>query len=233
MLIDFFLTRRKLKINNEKYEVGKIYNILKAIRFFKIDGSRRLRVEVECILCGKKKIMYADALYRDVENSCMCKNRKHGMSDTKIYSVYANIKDRCYNKNNQAYKSYGEKGIGVCDEWLDKDSGFINFLEWANKSGYEEGLTIDRINPQGNYEPSNCRWITLSKNIALANKYTHRRKAENGTYYGISPLNEYYQFDNANQFAREYNLNGANIRDVANKRKKTHKGWVFGFINEI
>jgi hypothetical protein len=99
-------------------------------------------------------------------------------------------------------------------------------------NGYKEGLSIDRINSSKNYEPSNCRWITLSKNVAYANKENVRRKADKGTYYGINPEGKYFEFDNANEFARIYNLNGANIRDVANKRKQTHKKWKFGFVNE-
>lgn len=70
------------------------------------------------------------------------------------------MKDRCYNNNNKNYKNYGERGIKVCKEW--KES-FINFYKWAINNGYEENLTIDRIDVNGNYEPNNCRWLTIKQ----------------------------------------------------------------------
>ena len=79
------------------------------------------------------------------------------------------MKSRCNNSNDSSYKYYGAKGIKVCKEW----SYFKDFKEWAFKNNYQEGLTIDRINPIGNYEPDNCRWITSTENITRMN---HSRK---------------------------------------------------------
>lgn len=87
----------------------------------------------------------------------------HGCSDTKLYECWKNIKSRCYNKNNDRYPHYGGKGVIVCDEWQD----FVNFKQWAENNGYSENLTIDRIDPELNYEPSNCRWLTYEENHAL------------------------------------------------------------------
>ena len=71
------------------------------------------------------------------------------------------MKIRCYNPKRKEYKTYGGKGIIICDEWLES---FDNFAIWALNNGYELGLTIDRIDSDGNYEPSNCRWLSRSEN---------------------------------------------------------------------
>lgn len=78
----------------------------------------------------------------------------------KLYRVWCSMKERCYNSNNKRYKNYGLRKIKVCDEWKEN---YINFKTWALNNGYKEGLTIDRINVNGNYEPSNCRWATTKE----------------------------------------------------------------------
>ncbi|MBS6006866.1 MAG: hypothetical protein KIB43_07875 [Clostridium baratii] len=82
---------------------------------------------------------------------------KHGLSRTKLYHVWVMMKQRCFNSCNKDYKDYGARGITVYEEWI---HDYKVFHKWAITAGYEEGLTLDRINPNGNYEPNNCRWIT-------------------------------------------------------------------------
>lgn len=84
---------------------------------------------------------------------------KHGMSRTRLYTVWADMLQRCKNRRNIAFLHYGGRGIAVCEEWCK----FENFRDWAISSGYEESLTIDRIDVNGNYEPSNCRWRTMKE----------------------------------------------------------------------
>ena len=118
--------------------------------------------------CGTVKEVCGSFLVTGKSKSCGClkkelcsiKHTKHGFSKDKLYSVYNGIKDRCFRKNNPSYKYYGAIGITMCGEWR---GNFMSFYNWAIKNGYKNGLTIDRINNDGNYEPSNCRWATMKE----------------------------------------------------------------------
>ena len=71
------------------------------------------------------------------------------------------MKERCYDPKSRSYKDYGARGIQICDEWLNDPNSFV---KWALENGYEPGLSIDRIDNDGNYKPENCRWVTLAEN---------------------------------------------------------------------
>lgn len=86
---------------------------------------------------------------------------KHGYYRTPTYSSWQHMKDRCNNPNNTHYNYYGGRGIKVCKRWLDSEKGFINFLEDMGER--PQGLTLDRIDVNGNYDPSNCKWATRKK----------------------------------------------------------------------
>ena len=77
------------------------------------------------------------------------------------------MKQRCYNPKNQHYKWYGAKGITLCEEWMGED-GVSRFMEWALNNGYEEHLSIDRLDSAGPYSPQNCRWVTPAENTSRA-----------------------------------------------------------------
>lgn len=139
--------------------------------------------------CGKEKNVYQKHLKSGSSKSCGCyrskissarmklKNptvRKHNMSNSRLYSVWSNMIQRCNNHNAKYYRIYGGRGIKVCNEWQE----FNSFKEWALSNGYSDTLTLDRINVDGNYEPSNCRWITIQEQ--QYNKRTNHLITYNG-----------------------------------------------------
>jgi hypothetical protein len=83
----------------------------------------------------------------------------HNKTNTRLYSIYQNMIGRCCRKYNDNYKNYGDRGITVCIDWLDS---FETFYNWSVENGYSNTLTLDRKNVNGNYEPNNCRWITIA-----------------------------------------------------------------------
>jgi hypothetical protein len=118
-------------------------------------------------------------------------SEKHGQRHSRLYRIWDGLRRRCNDPKAASYKSYGGRGIKVCPEW---DNDFQSFYEWAMANGYEEDLTIDRINNDGNYEPNNCRWVTpkeQAKNKRNTPYVTYngmiKTQREWDNYFGLRP----------------------------------------------
>ena len=149
---------------------GKRYGRLVAEEFKHYDEKHRDCWGFRCD-CGNKKIIAAANVKWGGVRSCGClaaehladmskKNITHGMTGTRLYGCYKGMMSRCYREKDIHYNAYGKRGIAVCAEWKNKPDVFI---KWAVSHGYSDALTLDRINVNGNYEPSNCRWIPMSE----------------------------------------------------------------------
>ena len=142
----------------------------------------------KCGFCGTNFKANTNDINRGYIKSCGCyqkrrvseANKTHGKRYTRLYKIWINIKDRVLNPKNKRYNDYGGRGITICDDWK---NDFIPFYNWAMSNGYEEnkGLSIDRIDNDGNYKPSNCRWTT--KTIQSRNQRI--RKNNKSGYRGV------------------------------------------------
>jgi hypothetical protein len=134
--------------------VGQTFGRWTAIR---IDPQRTANVICHCI-CGAERSVAGNSLKHGQSRSCgACYKTTHGMSRTSIYCRWSSMKQRCFNPDHSSYPSYGQRGVTVCDEWRD------DFLAFFGATGNPpRGMSLDRINNDGNYEPGNVRWATPS-----------------------------------------------------------------------
>lgn len=148
-------------------ELGKKYNYLTVLKDLGII-NKRTRVSCKCD-CGKIKECALDSLKSGNTKSCGCKKRNiigvahyvHGLVYHPLYHKWNGMKSRCYSLKYKSYRTYGGRGITLCDEWK---NNFIAFYDWSILNGWRDGLQIDRINNDGNYEPDNCRYVTQDVN---------------------------------------------------------------------
>lgn len=156
--------------------------------------------------CGAECVVGSNSLRRGHTKSCGCLMReiqeenlskrpvKHRMSRHRLHSVWCSMRKRCRDLN---VERYGARGIRVCKEW---DEDFNSFKEWAFTHGYSDGLTIDRINNNGNYEPSNCRWATPEQQAN--NRRSNRFIAFGGEVYTLSEWAKLLDVDVRKLFSR-------------------------------
>lgn len=152
--------------------------------------------------CGTVKVVRFSHLVNGNTSSCGCykrdltiaTKRTHGQSGTRLYYVWVEMRQRCQNPRHPRYPLYGGRGIRVCDEWKD----FERFRSWALANGYRPGLSLDRIDNDGDYEPGNCRWVPqLVQN-------NNSRRCKMITYRGRT--------QSLAQWARELGLNYRTLR---------------------
>lgn len=189
-----------LKTKERPYRIvdlsGQTFNRLTAI---KVVGRKRGEAVWQCrCQCGNIVNVAGYALRSGDTKSCGCwkleeiseRQTTHGKSKTRLYNTYKAMKARCYNPNTNHYKQYGGRGIIVCEEWR---NDFQAFYDWAMTNGYnpEAGrgeCTIDRIDSDGNYEPSNCRWVSIAKQER--NKRNNHLIEFNGEIHTITEWSE-------------------------------------------
>ena len=126
------------------------------------------------------------------ETPIVSASKTHGMSKTKLYFVWIGIKGRCYNEKNKSFHNYGGRGIKMCPEWK---HDFTVFQNWALSNGYKEGLSIDRIDVNGDYCPENCRWATVKEqsrnrrdNIVIEHDGKKMILSDWAEYYGVDKM---------------------------------------------
>lgn len=186
---------------------GKRFERLVVLSLHHRDKNHKAYYLCECD-CGNEVIIRGSHLTDGSTKSCGCYrtdtcykmimlNTTHMLSHTKLYRVWRSMIHRCYNPKCRAFKDYGSRNIKICDEWK---NDFVVFYNWAMKNGYEDNMTIDRINVNGNYEPSNCRWVNML--IQGNNRRNNHYITYNGTTHTLTEWSRILGINDTTLFSR-------------------------------
>ena len=190
---------------------GRPENSIIGERFHRLVAIKRIRTNrliFKCD-CGVLKSINKYKVVHGEIKSCGCLYHRHGLLDHSLHGKWRDMKQRCNNPKCKAYKNYGANGVKVCEEWA---NDFIIFYNWSIQNGWQEGLTIDRIDNDGNYEPSNCQFISLSENTAK----TSRRKLNE---IAVKVIKYYLQKGvHFRKLAKYHGVNPATIWQIQNNQ---------------
>ena len=202
--------------------MGTSFGNLTVIEYAGIDKYHNNQWKCKCT-CGNECVVKGYLLRNSHTKSCGCLRKTrakqnfttHGLRKHPLYTVWVDMRRRCDDTTDARYSDYGGRGITVCAEWYD----FQNFYNWSILNGYNTGLTIDRINNDGNYAPKNCRWV--DRYVQANNKRNNRKICING------------ETKNLFQWCREYNItpqraltrmkSGWSEQDAITKPVRQHK----------
>lgn len=184
-------------MNPIEIKIGDKYGrltVIKEVEKRLFNGKPHIRQFLCKCDCGAETVARISKLLRGKNPTCGCQYgyhlTKHGESRSRLYKIWQGMRNRCQYAKHAEYVNYGLRGIKVCDEW----QTYEPFRDWAKENGYQEDLTIDRIDVNGNYEPNNCRWITNNEqqlnrrdSIYITYKGETKHLFEWSEEYGIKP----------------------------------------------
>lgn len=167
---------------------------------------------VECY-CGVKFITNPTSVKLNKTLSCGCSRKKHGDSTTRLYGIWNGMRHRCLDKKHISYHRYGGRGIKVCEEW---DKSYENFKEWAINNGYQEELSIDRIDNDKDYSPSNCKWSSIKEQC------NNRENNNRLTFNGVSKTVAEWSVETGLPYHTIHKriLHGWEVKDILTKEKR-------------
>ena len=223
--------------------IGEIHGVYEIIDVLKEKDKYGHYIYIaECKVCGYKKYSHYGGISGEKSKTYICNHLVLGSNkhikptkweNQRIKSIFHGIKQRCYNPKEESFRWYGAKGIKVCDEWLDNPKSFET---WSLQNGYEDSLTIDRIDEDKDYSPNNCCWITPEENAKY--KSTTSLIDINGEEHtgrdwakilglGTNIINNYirtYGVDNTKEFIRRF-------IDSPNKHRKAKQSYYEMYMN--